>query len=508
MKSSQVRDSLPLLGTASKATGTFFLLHPATKSTKKENRNVNFRPTRPKTKYSSKAKPFKSGCTNSLLEKKISPKQERKNALRNNWQFVYHVASAAMIISKLKKSTGQSSQLPHSSGIADYKTFLKTIGIQLEKRTESHIFKIARMIKPLKYVKDLNLPLSLIRELSRTAVVNTLKSGNNIILDGPTSANKYTYIILVGSVEVYGRSAENIKTSAVVGYKNVGDNFGNSSNPVNEEAFVRALEDCEMLILETKIMKELLNTNKISKAKIISTFFKQVGAFRNIHDYEIENLSVCASVVSYRPGEIIYKEGDLISQTNFFMIVKRGSVEAFKHIKNKRSMIEKNGDTGEEKNGGRNKQLLFVKMCHPYDIVTCRKKIPQQLIRGKSFKHKDMRNLRNHVTIRAKTMCECVVIPQLALYKRLSTKSINYLANCMPSYPLNIEANNQIKKKHIWENYKKQLVNDILLNSKRNGIKYVKSKSLVTKKSNRIFRSSQVALTVKAAKANSRLKFY
>ena len=105
MKSSQVRESLPLLGTASKATGSAFLLHPAIKPNEKEKSNVKFQPTRPKTKYSLNAKPFKAGYTNFLFKRKHKLKEERKNALRNNWLFVYRIASTAMITSKLKKSS-------------------------------------------------------------------------------------------------------------------------------------------------------------------------------------------------------------------------------------------------------------------------------------------------------------------------------------------------------------------------------------------------------------------
>ena len=92
----------------------------------------------------------------------------------------------------------------------DYESFLNTINLPIEQRTESHIYKIARMVRPLKFFKDLNMTLQLIRELSRTAVVNTLKEGSNIILDGPLTSNKYIYILLVGSVEVYVRNPENI----------------------------------------------------------------------------------------------------------------------------------------------------------------------------------------------------------------------------------------------------------------------------------------------------------
>ena len=105
-------------------------------------------------------------------------------------------------------------------------------------------------------------------------------------------------------------------------------------------------------------------------------------------------------------------------------------------------------------------------------------------------------------------MCECLVLPQMAIYKRLSIKSMHYLAKHMPLYPKDIEATNQITKRKVWENYKKQLVNDILMQSKRNGKKYIKHKSLVTKKANRIFRSSQDVITVKAAKAERNLKKY
>ena len=83
-------------------------------------------------------------------------RQDRKNALKNNWQFVYRIATAAMIIGKLKKSTEESNKLVHDSGIADYESFLNTINLPIEKRTESHIYKIARMVRPLKFFKDLN----------------------------------------------------------------------------------------------------------------------------------------------------------------------------------------------------------------------------------------------------------------------------------------------------------------------------------------------------------------
>ena len=50
----------------------------------------------------------------------------------------------------------------------------------------------------------------------------------------------------------------------------------------------------------------------------------------------------------------------------------------------------------------------------------------------------------------------------------------------MPLYPKDIEATNQITKRKVWKNYKKQLVNDILMQSKRN--ENIKTQSLVTKK--------------------------
>ena len=424
-------------------------------------------------------------------------RQDRKNALKNNWQFVYRIATAAMIIGKLKKSTEESNKLVHDSGIADYESFLNTINLPIEQRTESHIYKIARMVRPLKFFKDLNMTLQLIRELSRTAVVNTLKEGSNIILDGPLTSNKYIYILLVGSVEVYVRNPENIKFSISYGYKKQGDSFGTSRNPSKEEAFVKALENCEILVLEAKILQELLHSDRVVKAKKVTQFLRQVRAFKKINDYEIEGLSFSVSTITYRPGQILYKEGDTIDRGRFFMVVKRGDVEVYKNVPNKENQSKKT-----------KKKLHFIKICHPHDIITCRNKIPQNILNGENYKFKEIRNLKNDVTAIAKTMCECLVLPQMAIYKRLSIKSMNYLAKYMPLYPKDIEATNQITKRKVWENYKKQLVNDILMQSKRNGKQYIKHKSLVTKKANRIFRSSQDVFTVKAAKAERNLKKY
>ena len=102
MKSSQVRESLPLLATTSTATSST-LFQPLTKLKQKENSCVKFQPIRPTAKHSSKQKPFRKGSVTSLLKKIYSPKQQRKDALKSNWQFVYRIASAAMVISKLKK---------------------------------------------------------------------------------------------------------------------------------------------------------------------------------------------------------------------------------------------------------------------------------------------------------------------------------------------------------------------------------------------------------------------
>ena len=52
-----------------------------------------------------------------------------------------------------------------------------------------------------------------------------------------------------------------------------------------------------------------------------------------------------------------------------------------------------------------NATLRCVASHHPNDIITCRRKIPDKVLRGEKYKYKDIRFMRNEVTIRAKTMC-------------------------------------------------------------------------------------------------------
>ena len=106
--------------------------------------------------------------------------------------------------------------------------------------------------------------IKLIRELSRTAFISKLKTGNTIILDGALTSNTYIYIILVGCVQVYIRHPENPKLSVKLGQKGEGDHFGTSKNPSSEEAYVKANENCSLLVLETHIMQELLHTDRLA----------------------------------------------------------------------------------------------------------------------------------------------------------------------------------------------------------------------------------------------------
>ena len=71
--------------------------------------------------------------------------------------------------------------------------------------------------------------------------------------------------------------------------------------------------------------------------------------------------------------------------------------------------------------------------------------------------------------MKAKTMCECLTISQAALFKRLTTTSLNHLTQHMPLYPQKAVVEKQILNRNIWDNYKKQLINDILLQSSETG---------------------------------------
>ena len=160
------------------------------------------------------------GRMSSVLRRRhTAAKQTRQAALRNNWEFVHRIASAAMIVNTLKKSATQSEKIVHSSGIPDYNNFLQTIDIPKEKRTESHVQKLARMMSHLSFFKASKMKIKLIRELSRTAFISKLKTGNTIILDGALTSNTYIYIILVGCVQVYIRHPENPKLSVKLGQK-------------------------------------------------------------------------------------------------------------------------------------------------------------------------------------------------------------------------------------------------------------------------------------------------
>ena len=169
----------------------------------------------------------RAGRISSVLRRRhTAAKQTRQAALRNNWEFVHRIASAAMIVNTLKKSATQSEKIVHSSGIPEYNNFLQTIDIPKEKRTESHVQKLARMMSHLSFFKGLQMKIKLIRELSRTAFISKLKTGNTIILDGALTSNTYIYIILVGCVQVYIRHPENPKLSVKLGQKGEGDHFG------------------------------------------------------------------------------------------------------------------------------------------------------------------------------------------------------------------------------------------------------------------------------------------
>ena len=76
-----------------------------------------------------------------------------------------------------------------------------------------------------------------------------------------------------------------------------------------------------------------------------------------INDYEIEDLSFSVSTITYRPGQILYKEGDTIDRGRFFM-AKRGDVEVYKNVPNKENQSKKT-----------KKKLHFIKICHPHDII-------------------------------------------------------------------------------------------------------------------------------------------
>ena len=106
--------------------------------------------------------------------------------------------------------------------------------------------------------------------------------------------------------------------------------------------------------------------------------------------------------------------------------------------------------------------------------------------------------------MKAKTMCECLTISQAALFKRLTTTSLNHLTQHMPLYPQKAVVEKQILNRNIWDNYKKQLINDILLQSKRNRVKLIRNSCTVSNRSNRAFRSHQDSQTEKAAIAKRR----
>ena len=448
------------------------------------------------------------GRMSSVLRRRhTAAKQTRQAALRNNWEFVHRIASAAMIVNTLKKSATQSEKIVHSSGIPEYNNFLQTIDIPKEKRTESHVQKLARMMSHLSFFKGLQMKIKLIRELSRTAFISKLKTGNTIILDGALTSNTYIYIILVGCVQVYIRHPENPKLSVKLGQKGEGDHFGTSKNPSSEEAYVKANENCSLLVLETHIMQELLHTDRLAKAGIMANFLHQLPAFEKISAKEIEDVSFATSRVLYRPGEIIYKEGDTINQKHFFVVIKRGQVDVYKHASFARKRVDK---AAKQLPGKRdvltNATLRYVASRHPNDIITCRRKIPDKVLRGEKYKYKDIRVMRNEVTMKAKTMCECLTISQAALFKRLTTTSLNHLTQHMPLYPQKAVVEKQILNRNIWDNYKKQLINDILLQSKRNGVKLIRNSCTVSNRSNRAFRSHQDSQTEKAAIAKRRLQ--
>ena len=458
--------------------------------------------------HSIKVTAKKVGKISAVLRRRhTAAKQTRQAAINDNWEFVRRIASAAMIVNSLKKSTTKSEKIMHSSGIPDYDNFLQTIGIPKEKRTESHVQKLARMMSNLSFFKGLHMKIKLIRELSRTAVVSNLKTGNTIILDGELTSNRYIYIILVGSVQVYMRHPQNPKLSVKLSQKRQGDHFGASKTPSSEEAYVQANEHCSLLVLENHVMEDLLHTDRLAKARSIAKFLSQVPAFKQISAKEIEDVSFATSRVVYRPGEFIYKEGDIVNQKYFFIVIKRGQIDAYRRV----SFVKKRRHKAAKTIAGKgdivaNAALRCVASHHPNDIITCRRKIPDKVLQGENYKYKDIRAMQNEVTVRAKTICECFAIPQTALYKRLTTTSLNSLAEHMPLYPQKAVIEKQILNRNIWDNYKKQLINDILLQSTRNGVKLIRNNCAVSSRTNRAFRSHQDSQTEKAAIAKRRLQ--
>jgi CRP-like cAMP-binding protein/Fe-S-cluster-containing hydrogenase component 2 len=100
-----------------------------------------------------------------------------------------------------------------------------------------------------------------------------------------------------------------------------GDLFGEMTclNFYPRSATVRALEDCEMLEMLRNILSLLQKKSKVFKEKLdssyrqraVRTHLRSLQTFEDLSDEQIELLSTKVELLSYEPGQVVVKQGDV-----------------------------------------------------------------------------------------------------------------------------------------------------------------------------------------------------
>jgi|GEM_PF-479721 len=163
--------------------------------------------------------------------------------------------------------------------------------------------------------------------------------GEEIITQGDTG--DFFYVLDDGEADVL---VDGVK----VHHYSKGASFGELALMYNcpRAATVVAVDECTVWALDRNAFRHISSANQDKKRKTYEVFLRKCPLFESISDSDISRIADVLEEITYKPGEVVIKEGDADFDQMKFYIVYRGQAQAFRDTEDGNSTMVGNMTEG------------------------------------------------------------------------------------------------------------------------------------------------------------------